>query len=265
MYVTQVVATTVRPRISADIDSLTFELYLTCFQGCCSVELHHLLLESLAISLEYRVYIMALVSADIYCTAVELFPARRATLNHRKSKAAAYKLQQYSGLSWGTPEAITCMPSTAVTCMGGLVLFLFLQHLLCKWKKVKGAHPIASCYAAKGASVYHKFTGKAHKIWRRQKRRVVKKLILFCLMCVIVECLIGLKLTRAWRKCKKKLIQPLFDRCRSIYFKVAIFFYGNSCFPVLKVSAVVIFLKLFMSGNVELNPGPEGKFSIVNL
>ena len=199
-----------------------------------------------------------MISPDIYSTAVELSSARRATLNQQRRKAAAHRLQQCTGLSLGT---LSCMPNTAMTCMGGFILYLFFYCLLHKWRKHKGAHPTASRYAAKGATKYCRVQGKIHKIWKKQRHKLEKALFQFELWCIIILFLICLKLSRTLMRCKYKLIQPAFDRIKLIYLKVALFIY--SIVPFLRVSAIVIFLKLFLSGDVELNPGPEGKFVII--
>ena len=66
------------------------------------------------------------------------------------------------------------------------------------------------------------------------------------------------KLYRARIRFKKK-IAPLVDRVKLVYVTVTFTIYCH--LPPLRVSAVVIFLGLFMSGNVELNPGPkEGEY-----
>ena len=44
---------------------------------------------------------------------------------------------------------------------------------------------------------------------------------------------------------------------KNAYIKAALFIYRYA--PFMRVSAVVIFLHLFMSGDVELHPGPQGE------
>jgi hypothetical protein len=48
---------------------------------------------------------------------------------------------------------------------------------------------------------------------------------------------------------------------KNAYIKAALFIYRFA--PFMRVSAVVIFLHLFMSGDVELHPGPQGEYSDV--
>ena len=62
------------------------------------------------------------------------------------------------------------------------------------------------------------------------------------------------KLYRARTRFKKK-VAPLVHRIKSAYMKVTFSIYRH--LPPLRVSAMVIFLGLFMSGDIELNPGPK--------
>ena len=194
------------------------------------------------------------INVDIYQAAVELSPARRATLNLRRRMVAAHRLQRHSGLSWGTPETLSCVSDTAMTCIGGFLLFLFVQCLFHKWRRHKGAHPAASCHTPWGAG---KVISRVHKIWNTLETGV----FCFKLWYIVLYSLIYGKLFRAWTKCKMKLTQPVlhyFDHGRLVHMKVTISIYY--CLPSLGVSAVVTFLWLLMSGDVELNPGPkEGK------
>jgi hypothetical protein len=65
------------------------------------------------------------------------------------------------------------------------------------------------------------------------------------------------KLYRAKKRLKKLLI-PVIHRIQSAYMIATFSVYRH--LPPLKVSAAVVFLGLFMSGDIELNPGPkEGK------
>ena len=198
------------------------------------------------------------INVDIYQAAVELSPARRATLNLRRRMVAAQRLQRHSGLSWGTSENLTCVPDTAMTCIGGFLLLLFIQCLLHNWRRHKGAHPTASRYTSRGAAVYGKVAKRLHKVWKRQKHGLEKGILCFKLWCIVLYYLAYGKTFRVWTKCKKKLTQPVmrcFDRGKLVYMKVTISIHHQLQF--LRVSAVVIFLWLFMSGDVELNPGPK--------
>ena len=198
------------------------------------------------------------VRADVCQVAVDSSPAHRATLYHRQRKVAEKRLRESSGLSWSTPETLSCVSDRAVTCTGGFILFLFLHYLLRKWRRHKGAYPTASRYASRASAVYNKVAGKIHKIWRRHKRAFDKKVIRIKLWCLVYYYLIYGKLYRARTRFKKKLT-PVVHRIESAYMKAACCIYHHV--PTLRVSAVVIFLWLFMSGNVELNPGPkEGEY-----
>ena len=187
--------------------------------------------------------------------AVELSPAHNAMLALRLKKMAAQRLlQQHSGPNWCTSEILSYILDPAVTCMGGFLLFLFFQCLLHKWRRHKGAHPAASCHTPWGAG---KVISRVHKIWNTLETGV----FCFKLWYIVLYSLIYGKLFRAWTKCKMKLTQPVlhyFDHGRLVHMKVTISIYY--CLPSLGVSAVVTFLWLLMSGDVELNPGPkEGK------
>ena len=83
---------------------------------------------------------------------------------------------------------------------------------------------------------------------------LTKKVSRIKLWCLVYYYLIYGKLYRARTRFKKKLT-PLVHRIESAYMKVACSI--NRHIPTLRVSAVVIFLWLFMSGNVELNPGSK--------
>ena len=67
------------------------------------------------------------------------------------------------------------------------------------------------------------------------------------------------KVARVWTKCKDK--GAYYFECMKIaYIRAVLFIYRFSSF--MRVSAVVIFLHLFMSGDVELNPGPQGRYDM---
>ena len=197
----------------------------------------------------------ASVSADICQAAVEQSPAHRATLYHRRRKVAEKRLHECSGLSWGTSETLSCMYTSdhAVTCMGGFLLFLLFRCLLHKWRRHKGAYPNASRHALRVSAVYNRVIGKMHKIWRRCKRALETKLILFKLWCLVLYYLIYGKLYRASKRCKKKFT-PVAHHVKLVYINATSFIYRR--LPSLRVSAMVVFLWLFMSGDIELNPGP---------
>ena len=194
------------------------------------------------------------VSTDIYLAAVELSPAHRANLNLQRRKVAAQRLSQCSGLNWSTPEVLCCVPDTAMTCVGGFILFLFIQCLLHKWRRHKGAHPTASRYASHSATVYYKIAGRVHKVWRRKKHAIETRISCLKLWYIVLYYLV-------WMRYKKKIIHLAihhFERGKLVYMKVTVSIYHH--LPFLRVSAMVIFLWLLMSGDVELNPGPiEGE------
>ena len=194
------------------------------------------------------------IRADICQVAVDSCPAHRATLNQRKGNVAEKRLRECSGLGWGTPETLSCVSDRAVMCMGLVLPFLLLHYLLRKWRRHKGAYPTASRYASHASAVYNKVAGKIHKIWRRHKCAFDKKVSRIKLWCLVYYYLMYGKLYRARARFKKKLT-PILHRIESMYMKVVCSIYRHV--PTLRVSAVVIFLWLFMSGNVELNPGPK--------
>ena len=130
---------------------------------------------------------------------------------------------------------------------GGLLLFLFVQCLLHKWRKHKGSHLVASRYASLGTATYRKVAGKVHRVYKRQKNSLKKKVSQCKLLCMV-----------AWFRCKHKLVKPLIyyiDQGEYTYHQLTQSVYQHV--PFLRVSPVVIFLHLFCSGDVELNPGPK--------
>ena len=193
------------------------------------------------------------VNADICQAVVELSPAHRANLNQRRRRVAAQKLRQCSGLSWGTSETLNYhVTDTAMTCMGACLLFLFFQSLLHKRRRHEGTHQAAPRYVSHSAATYHKIAGRANEVWRRQEHTLETQVSCFKLWYIVLYYL-------AWMRYEKKLVQLAihqFDRGKLVYMKVAFSIYHH--LPFLRVSAVVIFLWLFMSGDVELNPGPKG-------
>ena len=197
-----------------------------------------------------------LVSADICQAAIEQSPAHRATLYHRRRRVAEKRLHECSNLSWGTSETLSCMYASdhAVMCMGGFLLFFFFHYLLRKWRRHKGAYPTASHYASHASVNYNKVASKVHKIWRRQKRALDRTVFHLKIWCLVLYYLILGKLYRARTRFKKK-IAPLVHRMKSVYMKVTFSIYRH--LPPSRTSAMVIFLGLFMSGDVELNPGPK--------
>ena len=201
------------------------------------------------------------VSADICQVAAQQIPAHRATLYHRRRKVAEKRLHKRSGFnSWSTAETLSCVYSWnhAVMCMGGYLFFLLFFHcLLRKWRRHKDAYPNASRYASRASAVYLKISRKVFKIWRRNKRALDRKLFHLKVWCLVLYYMMYGKLYRARVRFKKKLV-PLVQYVKSAYMKMTFSIYCH--LPPLRVSAMVIFLGLFMSGNVELNPGPkEGK------
>ena len=163
---------------------------------------------------------------------------------------AAQRLRQCSGLSWGTSETLNYhVTDTAMTCMGAFILFLFFQCLLHKRRRYEGTHQVASHYVSHSADTHYKIAGRAN---RRQEHVLETRISCLKLWYIVLYYLV-------WMRYKKKLVQLAihhFDHGKLVYMKVAFSIYHH--LPFLRVSAVVIFLWLFMSGDVELNPGPKG-------
>ena len=196
------------------------------------------------------------VSADVYEAAVAACPADRATLNHRRRKVAEHRLQQSHGLCWGAAESLNCVSdNTGIPeCMGVALVLLYLQFLLLKWRKHKGTHPTASRYASHCAAVYGRISSRVHRVYRRKKRALLRKAFRLRLWGLVYYWLAYGKLMRTIMTCKRKLVRTI-DRGKLQYMKVTFSIYR--CLPSLRVSAAVIFLGLFMSGDIELNPGPK--------
>ena len=198
------------------------------------------------------------IRADICQVAVQQVPAHKATLYHRRRKVAEKQLHECNGYSWGTVETLSCMYTSSYTvtstCMGGVLLCLFFHCLFHTWRRHKGAYPNASRYASRASAVYFKISGKVSKIWRRNKRALDRKIFRLKIWCLVRYYLLYGKLYRA-KKQFKKWVTPLVHRVKSAYMRVAFSVYRH--LPPLRVSAAVIFLGLFMSGNIELNPGPK--------
>ena len=190
------------------------------------------------------------VNTDICQAAVELSPAHRANFNQRRRRVAAQRLRQCSGLSWGTSETLNYhVTDTAMTCMGAFILFLFFQSLFHKRRRHESTHQPASRYVSHSAATHYKIAGRANE---RQEHALETQISCFKLWCIVLYYLV-------WRRCKKELIHVAiyhFDHCKLVYIMVAFSTYHH--LPFLRVSAVVIFLWLFVSGDVELNPGPKG-------
>ena len=142
------------------------------------------------------------MSVDVCQVAIEQSPAHKPTLYHRRRKVAEKRLHECSRLSWGTSETLSCIYSSnhAVACMGGFLLFIILRCLLHKWRRHKGAYPKASRYASHASAVYTKVAGKIHKVWRRNKHALDKKLFRLKLWCIVLYYLICGKLYRAQKR-----------------------------------------------------------------
>ena len=194
------------------------------------------------------------VSADAFEAAVEASPAHKATLNHRRRKVAEYRLQQHYGVSWGTAETLSCVPDVAVPSMGWLIVFLLIQCLRLKWKMQKGFHPKASHYSARCSAVCWKVARRVHKVYRRRKCALDRKVFHLYLWYIVLRYFIDGKVHKSKMRCKKKL-KSIFYRCKLVYVNVTFSIYRH--IAPMRVSAAVIFLGLLMSGNVELNPGPK--------
>ena len=205
---------------------------------------------------------MAAISVEIRQAAIQLSPGRRPTLNKRKRQLAAERLSRYTNLYWCTGETLGNVPDKAVSCVGGILLFLVFQFLFLKWRKYKGAHPVASLYASHGAATYGRVAGRVHKFYDKRKRLLVKKYFRFKLWCIVYYYLAYGKAKRTWSKCKNKVV-TLATKCvngfKSMYLNMAVCVYHYA--PTLKVSGMVILMYLILSGDVEPNPGPKnGKF-----
>ena len=199
---------------------------------------------------------MEFVPPNIFSAAVELAPAHRATLNQRRQKAAIHKLQKCSGLNWVTPETFSCVFNTAVTCLGVILLLFLCRCLLHRWRRYKGTHPVASHCVSRCVAPYCRVAHKVDKVWKRQKRRMERWLFHLWLLYVIFHYLVHWKMARAWTKSKDRGVY-YFERVKIAYIRAALFIYWFS--SSMRVSAMVIFLHLFMSGDVELHPGPQGE------
>ena len=146
---------------------------------------------------------MASVALDMFQAAIKCSPARRPTLNQRKMKLAAQRLSHYNNLGWCTEEILSHnVLSTAVSCMGGLLLFLFIYFLLHKWRKYKGAHPVASRVAVRGAAVYRRVEGRVGRVYSKKKCFVTKKVTWFKPWCLVYYYLAYGKTMKDWFRCK---------------------------------------------------------------
>ena len=195
---------------------------------------------------------MEFIPPDIFSVAVELAPAHRATLNQRKQKAAIHKLQKSS---WITPETFGCSSNTTVAFVGVILLIFLCRCFLHRWRRYKGIHPVASCCVSRCVAPYCRVAHRIKKVSKRQKRRMKQWFFLLWLLYIILCYLVHQKVARLWTKCKDRGAY-YFERMKIAYIRAALFIYHFS--SLLRVSAVVIFLHLFMSGDVELNPGPQG-------
>ena len=199
-------------------------------------------------------------NADVYQAVVASSPANRATLNHQRRKVAEHRLQQHHGLSWGTSETLSCVPDKAMVCMGGFLLFLYFQCLLCKWRKQKGCHPKAARYASRCSAVCYKIGRRVTKASRRWKFALDRKMFHIKLWLIVLYYLLAGKIYRTKVRWKTK-VSLILTRSLLVYMKVTFRVYHH--LPSLRVSAWVIFLWLFMSGDVELNPGPKEGESVL--
>ena len=200
---------------------------------------------------------MEFIPPDIFRAAVELAPARRATLNQRRQKAAIHKLQKCSGLNWVTQETFSscCASNTTMACVGTILLVFLCRCFLHRWRRYKGTHPVTSRCVSRCVAPYCRVALRIDKVWKRQKHRMKRRLFHLWLLYIIFRYLVHQKVARVWTKCKDRGAY-YFERMKIAYIKAALFIYRFSSF--MRVSAVVIFLHLYMSGDVELNPGPQG-------
>ena len=208
------------------------------------------------------------VSLDIREAAIRLSPARRPTLNMRKRELAAERfnvLSQCSNFSWCSRETLSNVHDKGVTCVGGVLLFLVLQCLFLRWRKYKRAHPVILRYSSHATAAYNKVAGRVWKFYKKRKCSFKQKCFRAMLWCIVYYYLVCGKAQRTWYKCKYKVMKlatPIIDRGKhNVYLNMTI----RLCHyvPILEVSAVVIFMYLFLSGDIELNPGPKyGKLYI---
>ena len=203
---------------------------------------------------QHQPRVMEFIPPDIFSAAVVLAPAHRATLNQRRQKAAIHKLWNYS---WVTSENFNCVSDTTGTVVGTILLVIFCPCLLHRWGRYKGTHPVASLRVSRCLAPCRRVAHRIDKVWKRQKRRMKRWLFRLWLLYIIFSFLVHQKVARVWTKCKDRG-GFYFERMKIAYIKASLFIYCFSSF--MRVSAVVIFLYLFMSGDVELNPGPQGEF-----
>ena len=199
---------------------------------------------------------MEFIHPGVFRAAVEVVPARRATLNQRKQNAAIHKLQKCSGLHWITPETFSCLSDNTVYLSGALLLIFFCQFLFGRWIRIKGNNPVACHHISRCMAPCRRVAYRIDKVLKRQNRRMRRWLFRLWLLYVILRFLVCRKVAKVWKKCKNRGAY-YFEHIRNAYIKVALFIYRYS--PFMHVSAVVIFLHLFMSGDVELDPGPQGE------
>ena len=197
---------------------------------------------------------MATANIDVRQAAIKLSPARRPTLNLRKREVAIERLSQCSNLSWCTGETLSSVPHAAGSCVGALLLVLFLRCLCLKWRKYKGTHPVASRYASRGAAAYSRVASRVGKVYRKKKHSLEKKYLRVKLWCVVCYYLVYGKAIRAWVKCRHK-VSSFINQLKTTYLEMAVHVYHYA--PIIKVSALVILLYLLLSGDIELNPGPK--------
>ena len=128
---------------------------------------------------------MACVALDICQADIQCSPALT-TVDQRKRELAAERSSHYNHLGWCTEEVLNHnIPSITVSCVRGLLPFLFVYFLLHKWRKYKGAHPIASRVAARGAATYHRIAGRVGRFYAKKKRFIMKKVTHFILWCIV--------------------------------------------------------------------------------
>ena len=203
----------------------------------------------------------SVVALDVRQAVIQCSPARRPTLNLRKMELTVQRQSHYNSLNWCTGEILSQnVHGIAVSCMGGLIPFLFVIHILFhKWRKYKGTHPIASRVAARGAAAYRKVARRVARIYTRKKRFITKKVALFKLWCLVYYYVAYSKTMRAWFRWKKKYLKPLkrhVDRIVRTYCHVC-----KVTYRYAPTSAMVILMHLLLSGDVEQNPGPkDGKY-----
>lgn len=114
--------------------------------------------------------------------------------------------------------------NTAMACAGAILLVFLCRKMLCllhRWRRCKGSYPIASHCIPRCVATCHRVVHRIDKIWKGQNHTMKRQLL------------------RLW------YLYGIFRYLTLFIYRFLIF---------ICVSAV----HLFMSGDVELNPRPQG-------